>query len=430
MRAYLGILGASLELAIWWAGGQTGPAEGGGNQLTAEEQKEGYELLFNGRNLDNWIIMGNPEGWAVKEGVIRSEGGKGGNWLRLRWPYSDFILRLQWKVSPGGNSGVFIRCGEAGDPWITGHEIQISNEQPPRDDLHCTGSLYGTVAVKPRPDESPDIWHEFEIRAIGKQITVLCDGKICVDANMEAVEAIRSKPLSGFIGLQDSHTGEGGAIEYRNLRIKDLRPVYPDNCPPLGFKALFNGRDLSGWKGLVGSPPERAQMSPEELAQAQEAADRRMREHWKVEDGVLVFDGRGENLCTAQDYSDFELWVDWKILPGGDSGIYLRGTPQVQIWDHPIGSGGLYNNQKNPSRPRVVADRPVGRWNTFRIRMRGEKVTVHLNGVLIVDEVTMENYWEPGKPIYPSGPIELQSHGNPLYFKNIYLRELGEAEAQ
>lgn len=424
MRADWRMLGATWVWTLLGAGVLAASEPGAINQLTPEEQQEGYELLFDGQNLDYWIIMGNPEGWKVQDGVIRSEGGKGGNWLRLRWLYSDFILRLQWKVSPGGNSGVFIRCFEAGDPWVTGHEIQISNEQPPRDDLHCTGSLYGTVAAHPRPDESPNVWHEFEIRAIGKRITVLCDGSPCVDADMEAVEAIRDKPLRGFIGLQDSHTGEGGVIEYRNLRIKDLSPPSPDNSPPPGFKALFNGRDLTGWKGLVADPPTRARMSPEELAQAQEAADQRMREHWKVEDGVLVFDGHGDNLCTVQDYGDFELWVDWKIEPHGDSGIYLRGSPQVQIWDHPIGSGGLYNNQRNPSQPRVVADRPPGRWNTFRIRMQGEKVTVHLNDVLVVDNVTMENYWERDKPIYPTGPIELQSHGNRLYFKNIYLREL------
>jgi len=395
------------------------------NQLTDEEKAEGFQLLFNGQDLNKWVIMGNPEGWKVQNGVIHSDGGKGGNWLRYRRQFSDFILRLEWKVSPGGNSGVFIRCPAAGDPWATGHEVQISNEQPPRDEAHCTGSLYGTVAVNPRPDESPDVWHTYEIRAVGKRITVLCDGVQCVDANLDEVEALKNKPLKGYLGLQDSHTGEGGVIEYRNLRLKDLSPPPPpDNTPPEGFVALFNGQDLTGWKGLVASPPERARMSPEALAQAQEAADRRMREHWKVEEGVLVFDGKGDNLCTAKDYGDFELWVDWKILPAGDSGIYLRGSPQVQIWDNPIGSGGLYNNQQNPSQPLQHADHPVGEWNTFRILMRGEKVTVYLNGVLVVDHVTMENYWERDQPIYPTGPIELQSHGNTLYFKNIYIKEL------
>jgi len=200
-----------------------------------------------------------------------------------------------------------------------------------------------------------------------------------------------------------------------------------DNTPPEGFVALFNGKDLSGWKGLVGNPKTRAAMSPEELAEAQKKADEEVRKHWKVVDGVIVFDGKGNSLCTVKDYGDFELFVDWKIKPAGDSGIYLRGSPQVQIWDpanHPEGSGGLYNNQKHPSKPLVRADNPIGEWNTFRIKMVGEKVTVSLNGTLVVDDVVMENYWERDKPIYPTGQIELQNHGNTLYFKNIYIREL------
>jgi hypothetical protein len=200
-----------------------------------------------------------------------------------------------------------------------------------------------------------------------------------------------------------------------------------DNTPPEGFVALFNGKDLTGWKGLVGNPVTRAKMTPEQLALAQEKADQRMRDHWRVEDGALVFDGKGDSLCTAKDYGDFELYVDWKILPKGDSGIYLRGTPQVQIWDPnhwKIGSGGLYNNKKNPSQPSKCADKPIGQWNTFRNKMIGEKVTIWLNGELVVDNVVLENYWERDKPIYPTGQIELQNHGNTLWFKNIYIREL------
>jgi len=203
-----------------------------------------------------------------------------------------------------------------------------------------------------------------------------------------------------------------------------------DNTPPDGFVALFNGKDLTGWKGLVATPPKRAQMSASELAAEQAKADQKMKDHWRVENGVLVFDGKGDSLCTAKDYGNFEMLVDWKILKDGDSGIYLRGSPQVQIWDPAVGpaggvgSGGLFNNQKNPSKPSANADKPVGEWNTFRIRMVGDKVTVWLNDKLVVDNVVLENYWERDKPIYPTGQIELQNHGNTLYFKNIYLKDL------
>jgi len=197
--------------------------------------------------------------------------------------------------------------------------------------------------------------------------------------------------------------------------------------PPEGFRSLFNGMNLDGWKGLVENPVKRAQMSEEELRLAQIEADKIMHERWQVIDGILYFDGKGSHLCTADDYTDFELFVDWKIEKEGDSGIYLRGAPQVQIWDPaqwPEGSGGLYNNQIHPNKPLRKADNPIGEWNTFRIIMRGDRVTVYLNDILVFDNVVMENYWERDKSIYPSGQIELQSHSTPLYFRNIFIREL------
>ncbi len=194
-----------------------------------------------------------------------------------------------------------------------------------------------------------------------------------------------------------------------------------------GFVPLFNGKDLTGWKGLVENPKARAEMNSEDLEIKQAEADSLMREHWRVVDGILEFDGKGHSLCTAKDYTDFEMFVDWKIGKHGDSGIYLRGTPQVQIWDPaqwPEGSGGLYNNQKNPSKPLQCADNAIGDWNTFRIKMIENRVTVYLNDVLVVDNVVMENYWERDKPIYRSGQIELQAHNSQLYFREIYIREI------
>ncbi len=217
-----------------------------------------------------------------------------------------------------------------------------------------------------------------------------------------------------------------------------LQAEAPAPGVPQGFTPLFNGEDLTGWKGLVANPLKREQMNDEQLAQAQREADESMLAHWRVVDGALEFDGQGENLCTARDYGDFELYVDWKILPAGDSGLYVRGNPQIQIWDtghEPLfkhgadqGSGGLWNNKDNPRFPLAKADNPVGEWNTFFIRMVGNRVTVKLNGQLVVDNVELENYWEPGKPLPPTGQIELQSHGNKLWFRNIYIRELNDKD--
>jgi hypothetical protein len=201
------------------------------------------------------------------------------------------------------------------------------------------------------------------------------------------------------------------------------QPAIEDNTPPKDFKLLFNGKNLDGWQGLI-PLPQRMKLSPDELAAKQKAANEKMLQHWTVKDGILMYDGKDDNLQTAKDYGNFELWVDWKIGPKGDSGIYLRGNPQVQIWDNKDGSGGLFNNKKNPKDPLVVADNPVGQWNNFIIRMVGDKVTVHLNGRLVVDNVPLENYWQKDQPLPKVGPIELQHHGDPLWFKNIYIKEL------
>jgi hypothetical protein len=205
--------------------------------------------------------------------------------------------------------------------------------------------------------------------------------------------------------------------------------------PGEGFKPIFNGRDLTGWQGLVENPVARLKMKKVELERKQAEANVIFPANWSVKDGCIWFNGSGDNLCTVKEYSDFEMFVDWKISKDGDSGIYLRGSPQVQIWDNArvdvgaeVGSGGLYNNEINPSKPLKVADNAVGEWNTFRILMMGEKVSVWLNGELVVDNVTLENYWDRKIPIFPRGAIELQAHGTDLAFRDIYVREINDKE--
>jgi HEAT repeat protein len=224
----------------------------------------------------------------------------------------------------------------------------------------------------------------------------------------------------------------GPESDYDKENIRNYLASMPDDE---GFVPLFNGKDLTGWKGLVENPIARARMNPDELAAKQAEADRKILSNWSVRDGKIVFNGKGDNLCTVKDYGDFEMLVDWRITKDGDSGIYLRGSPQVQIWDTArvdvgaqVGSGGLYNNQKNPSQPLVKADNPVGEWNSLRITMIGEKVTVFLNGIKVVDNVTLENYWDRKQPIFPTGQIELQAHGTDLAFRDIYVREISEKE--
>jgi hypothetical protein len=224
--------------------------------------------------------------------------------------------------------------------------------------------------------------------------------------------------------------------------------------PPPGFTALFNGKDLTGWKGHT-TMAERAKKSPEDLAKLQAERTKTALEHWSVQDGAIHLDGKGGvSLVTDKDYHNFQLLIDWKIEKNGDSGLYLRGQPQVQIWDSDnspgargvdkhSGSGGLWNNPLPPAAasskdedlirkegqkigkiPLKKADKPLGEWNSFDITVVGDEVTVKLNGELVVNKGKLLNYWDRSKPVPDKGPIELQFHGDPLWFKNIYIKEL------
>jgi hypothetical protein len=255
------------------------------------------------------------------------------------------------------------------------------------------------------------------------------------------------------------------------------------NQPPQGYKALFNGKDLSGWYGWgTQDPNDLWKMSPQEQAAYKKKSveggltDEKghpstdhIHAHWKVQNEELVNDGHGLYLTTDKDYGDFELWVEYKALPDGDSGIYLRGIPQVQIWDatkgdprglgQDKGSGGLWNNSKGaPGKdPSRKMDKPFGEWNAFKIRMVGERVTVVFNGETVVDNAVLENFFanqkagyvayaQPGAapadkkdqkpangwikdPAFPKGPIQLQTHGSEIRWRNLFVREISSGEA-
>lgn len=227
-----------------------------------------------------------------------------------------------------------------------------------------------------------------------------------------------------------------------------------DNVPPAGFVSLFNGKDFAGWRVPVGDNG-----------------------HWKVLEGVIDYDARSEapgdkNLWTEREYGDFILKVDWRIketpyinprvpyilpdgthardtqgkpltlsLPDSDSGIFLRGQGnyQVNIWCWPIGSGEMYGIRMNPKTspelraavtPRTQADKPVGEWNQFEITVRGNTVSVVLNGKLVLPGATIPDLPRRGR-------LALQHHGaerdgqwtsppSLVQFKNIFIKELGE----
>ena len=230
------------------------------------------------------------------------------------------------------------------------------------------------------------------------------------------------------------------------------------NVPPEGFTAIFNGKDLSGWHGMGHFDPRKLwAMSDEDRTAKRDKDLADVQQHWTVENGELVNDGHGVYLTTDHNYGDMEFWIDYKTVAKADSGIYLRATPQVQIWDYTKeggkwnigadkGSGGLWNNSKGSlgKDPLVLADKAFGEWNRFRIIQIGERTTVYLNDELVVDHAPLENFWSkqsdefskevPGsynraKSLFSRGPIQLQTHGGEIRWRNIFIREIPSDEA-
>ena len=209
------------------------------------------------------------------------------------------------------------------------------------------------------------------------------------------------------------------------------------DTPPEGFRALFNGKDLSGWHGL--NPHQGLKLTGEKKAAdlTKQRADFPL--HWRVENGELVNAGTGPYATTDEEFGDIELRIEYKTVAKADSGIYLRGNPQVQIWDlnqvfdqkkpdrkpH-LGSGGLFNNTPGtPGRdPLVIADKPFGEWNTFRIVQQGDDTTIWLNGKLVVDHAKMENYWDRAQSLPSKGPLMLQTHGGEIRWRNLFVKTL------
>jgi len=208
---------------------------------------------------------------------------------------------------------------------------------------------------------------------------------------------------------------------------------------PAGFTPLFNGQDLAGWHGY--NPHLVAKLTGDK----KDAMLAKMREefpqHWSAKDGELFNPGTGAYATTDKEYGDIELVLEYNMAPKGDSGVYLRAVPQVQIWDPTdekafkhgaqLGSGALWNNSpgKPGKDPLVLADKPAGEWNTLRVVMIGSRVSVWLNGKQTVDHAVLENYYDRKAAIPAKGPICLQTHGAPIRWRNIAVREIAGFEA-
>ncbi len=222
------------------------------------------------------------------------------------------------------------------------------------------------------------------------------------------------------------------------LSVPCLTGVAAAQASDAEFSPLFDGKSFAGWHGRPHIHPADYEKATEEQ-KAKWAAE--LKTHWSIEGDELVNDGHGAYMTTDESFGDMELKLKYKTVPLADSGIYLRGTPQVQIWDFTeeakfklganLGSGGLWNNSPGaPGKdPLVKADRPFGEWNEMEILQVGARTTVKLNGQLVVDHAIMENYWDRSLPLAVRGPIQLQTHGGEIRWKDIQVRRIGADEA-
>ena len=273
-------------------------------------------------------------------------------------------------------------------------------------------------------------WLFTEVRQLKDSVTVVTDG----------VLKEQKRRIPGLNWLKWLPPGS------RNVRVKFVDGSYSLAADgkaetPEGFTSLFNGKDLDGWRGCSSEKSfhdsrVRRAMIPEKRWAMQAKADALMREHWHVRDGALFFDGLpgGYSIAAAKDYGNVEIIADWRLLRvNGDSGFYMRSMPQVQIWDpnmwNGLGSGCIWNNSTALFAATTCADNPIGDWNRCRMRMVGDRITVWLNGVKVVDNVEYQNCRAPGKPIPLIDRFELQCHGDPVEFRNIFVKELPEDPA-
>lgn len=419
----------------------------------AASAQEAFRPLFNGQDLTGWVNVNcAPDTWTARDGMIVCSGRPTGV-LRTDRRYENFVLELEYRhLHAGGNAGLFVWSDPLtarGQPFTRSIEVQVMDGVE-TENYTSHGDIFSIHGARMTPDRPhPSGWERClpsERRARPapewNHYRVTCvDGAIKLAVNGREVSGGHDvAPRKGYICLES----EGSEVHFRNLKIQELpaagAPVVMAE-PDLGFRSLFNGQDLNGWK----------------LTAAGQG-------HWKVQDWVLDYDGQGDHLWSWEEFGDFQLIVDWRwsgaphdadlpvIAPDGthaldaggqpmfqrvaeygDSGIYLRGNDksQVNIWCWPVGSGEVYGYRTDAGMPaavraavtpRVNADAPPGRWNRFLITMVGDRLTVVLNGQTVI-----ENAQLPGVPA--RGPIALQHHGAPLQFANVYVRELDGVRA-
>lgn len=392
-------------------------------------ETEGFQSIFNGRDLTGWVVEGTQERkeegetkpvWSVHDGLIRCDG-EGFGYLRYEKELCDFVWRLEYRMAKGCNSGLGIRTvkfnGEKRTrPSYASFEVQLRDDAGRKPDKRSSGSLYSHVApsvnaVKPAPE-----WNAIEVRCQGPRIRVSVNNQLVLDVDQSTIPSIKDKPLCGFICMQN----HGDDIEFRNLELKELDSAEPED----GFRNLFNGRDLAGWvpEGEI------------EYTDGDET-----KPAWTIHDGVVHCSGNCFGFLRYDRKLDDFVWrLEYRLQKGGNSGLGIRGTYytgadetrpsfagyEIQLVDdagqkpNRHSTGSLYRYIA----PKENAGKPAPEWNRVEIRCQGPHIRVTLNGKVIQDVDQSEIDQLKDKPL--SGYISLQTHTLPIEFRNVRLKEL------
>lgn len=404
--------------------------------LAPAQEKESFRLLFNGKDLTGW----KGEGYAVESDTIVCTP-KGKN-LMTEATFSSYILDFDFKLEPGTNNGLGIHYPGTGDGAYTGMELQILDNSAEKykdlKDYQFHGSMYTLAPAKREGLKPPGEWNNQRVTVLGSEVKVVLNGTEILAANLDELSAKNPKHegvkrRSGHIGF----LGHGDKVSYRNINILEIPPSANEKgVKAAGFKQIFNGKDLTGWK--YESDGE---------------------DNWLVLNRILKHTGKKgktDHLWTTESYKDFTMVFDWRwsgrgemknqpvILPDGtqktdadgkkvtaeieevDSGILLRGEvkSQVNLWNWTVGSGEIYGFRTDPKQtaevkaactPKRKADRPLGEWNRTMITVKGNTVSVSLNGETVIENAALE-----GMPA--EGPIGLQHHGQAIDFANIWVK--------
>lgn len=322
--------------------------------------ESGFISLFDGKTLNGWKETHKTKGppYYVTNGVIASPPNAANDLVSDR-AFSDFILRLDFKLTPAANNGIGIRVPfETNDLTYSGNEVQVLDDNDSAyahlDPGQYCGSLYKIFPAKRGALNTVGDWNHYEITALGRHIKVNLNGQTIVDGNLNDIT--NRDILCGHPGmLRDSGhialLGHWAHVEFKNIFIKELPHHEEDNVPPEGFTALFNGSNLEGWKGISHSPSDNLPALP----------------HWSVQRHVLASDGDGDiSLATVRDYGDFEMLADWKISPEAIGEVCLRSNAGVLMWA--ANSPFKPSHRPAPAPWRRTQNTAISRWSLRIVR--------------------------------------------------------------